>query len=205
MAVLSDVLNIDNRITCNEKEVAKVAKPADMEPKCLNKHNADQAMPKWKWRIKHCKTIWAELLQQTDHCSTYGQWWPRIIYAVSSEIDSSSKVSTKRAATSKVFSDESHACCWRIKEPPKRDKVFKGDRFSKPRENFDELHPIDCFNIFWTDNIPNLLIEQTNLYSTQVSMAQQFQQPPCFDGHHKTSFLLCVLGSWGWLCKDWMI
>lgn len=46
VAVLSDVLNIDNRITCNEKEVAKVAKPADMEPKCFNKHNADRAAPK---------------------------------------------------------------------------------------------------------------------------------------------------------------
>ena len=29
----------------NENEVAKVAKPSDMEPKCQNKHNVDRVMP----------------------------------------------------------------------------------------------------------------------------------------------------------------
>ena len=89
--------------------------------------------------------------------------------AVSFEIDLSFNVNTKATAISKVVSDKPHTWRWRIKETPKRDTVFKGDGFSKPPENFDELHPIDYFKMFWTDNITNLLVEQTNLYSAQVS------------------------------------
>lgn len=91
------------------------------------------------------------------------------IHAVSSEIDSSSKVNTKAAATSEVVSNKLHTWRWRIKELPKRDTGFKGDIFSKPPEKFDELHRIDYFKMFWTVNITNLLVKQTNLYITQVS------------------------------------
>ena len=67
---------------------------------------------------------------------------------------------------------ESHTWRWRAGAPPNVDTAFKGDAFkgdafSRPPENFDEMNPIDFFRMFWTENITNLLVEQTNLYCVQ--------------------------------------
>ena len=59
------------------------------------------------------------------------------MHVVPSEIDSSSKVNTKAAATFKVVSDKPHTYRWRIEgysiqriQVFKRYTIFKGDRFS---------------------------------------------------------------------------
>lgn len=62
---------------------------------------------------------------------------------------------------------ENHTWRWRAGAPPEIDTTFKGDAFSRPPENFDEINPTDVFRMFWTENITNLLVEQTNLYSVQ--------------------------------------
>ena len=160
MAKTSDSEPKANRTTCSGNEVAKVAKPSDMVPKRPSKHNADRTMPseneesnitKPSQLICCCKQITAQPMD------SHGQE----MHSVSSEIESSSKVNSKATASCKVVSDKPHKWRWRLKKPPKRDPVFKGDRFSKPRENFDELCPIDYFKMFWTDNFTNLLFEQT--------------------------------------------
>ena len=157
-----------NRTMCSGNEVAKVAKPSDMVPKRCSKHNAGQTMPNENEesniskpaQLKSCcKQTTAQPIDNDD----------QEMHAVSSEIDFPSKVSAKAAAASKVVSDKPHKWRWRIKKPPTRDTAFKGERFSKPPENFGELRPIDYFKMFWTDNITNLFLEQTKLYSTQLN------------------------------------
>ena len=102
-----------------------VAKQFDMEPKCHSKHNADRTMfnENEESNITKPSELKRSSKQTTDD---------QEMHVVSYEIDSSSKVNTKAAATSKVVSDKPHTWHWRIKEPPKRDAEFKGDRFSKP-------------------------------------------------------------------------
>ena len=149
-----------NRTTCSGNEVAKVAKLSDIAPKRHSKHNADRTMPNENEESNITKPAQLKCCcKQTiaQPMNNDGQE----MHAVSSEIESSSKVNTKAAATSKVVSDKPHKWRWRIKKPPTRDTAFKGDRFSKPPENFGELSPIDYFKMFWTDNITNLLFEQT--------------------------------------------
>ena len=55
----------------------------------------------------------------------------------------------------------------RKKPPPEFDITFKGEEFSLPPEGADEMTPLNYFKIFWSDDIINLLVEQTNLYSVQ--------------------------------------
>ena len=55
----------------------------------------------------------------------------------------------------------------RKKPPPEFDITFKGEKFSLPPEGADEITPLNYFKIFWSDDIINLLVEQTNLYSVQ--------------------------------------
>ena len=81
-----------------------------------------------------------------------------------SESYSSTPSTKKTNASSKK---ENHTWRWRAGSPPKIDTTFKGEAFSRPPENFDEMNPIDFFRMFWTENITNLLVEQTNLYSVQ--------------------------------------
>ena len=168
MAKTSDSEPKANRTTCSGNEVAKVAKLSDIAPKRHSKHNADRTMPNENEESNITKPAQLKCCcKQTtaQPMDNHGQE----MHAVSSEIESSSKVNSKATATSKVVSDKPHKWRWRLKKQPKRDPVFKGDRFSKPPENFDELCPIEYFKMFWTDNITNLLFEQTKLYSTQVN------------------------------------
>ena len=60
-----------------------------------------------------------------------------------------------------------HESRWRSKVPPIINSTFHGDKFSPLPETFDEMLPIDFLKIFWTDNITNMIAEQTNLYSVQ--------------------------------------
>ncbi|MEM6686592.1 MAG: transposase [Bacteroidota bacterium] len=91
--------------------------------------------------------------------------------SVSSQSDSDTPESElTNPSTKKTKSNskkENHTWRWRAGAPPNIDTAFKGDAFSRPPENFDEMNPIDFFRIFWTENITNLLVEQTNLYSVQ--------------------------------------
>ena len=60
-----------------------------------------------------------------------------------------------------------HKWRWTAKEPPAGNTEFHGNQFSNPPINFYEIRPIDFFKLFWTDNITQTLVEQTNLYSVQ--------------------------------------
>ena len=63
--------------------------------------------------------------------------------------------------------NKTHNYRWRKKPPSEFDIVFKGEKFSLPPEGADEMTPLNDFKIFWLDDIINLLVEQTNLYSVQ--------------------------------------
>ena len=65
----------------------------------------------------------------------------------------------------KKYSD--HKQRWRAKEPPAANTEFCGNQFGNPPINFYEIHPIDFFKLFWTDNITQNLVEQINEYSVQ--------------------------------------
>ena len=58
---------------------------------------------------------------------------------------------------------------WRKAEPPQVDKNFYGNNYSLPLENVDQLTPIDYFEMFWKEDLNELISEQTNLYSVQQS------------------------------------
>ena len=60
-----------------------------------------------------------------------------------------------------------HKWCWREKKPPAGNTEFCGNQFGNPPINFYEMCPIDFFKLFWTDNVTQNLVEQTNLYSVQ--------------------------------------
>ena len=57
-----------------------------------------------------------------------------------------------------------HTYRWRKKEPPMRDTIFKGE-FSQPPA-VDQT-PMDYFDLFFTNEIISMIVDQTNLYSTQ--------------------------------------
>lgn len=42
---------------------------------------------------------------------------------------------------------------------------FTGAEFSVPPDNFDSLSAHDIFSTFWSNEITQLIVEQTNLYS----------------------------------------
>ena len=59
-------------------------------------------------------------------------------------------------------------CNYNYKNPPSEfDKPFKDEEFSLPPEGADEMTLPNYFKIFWSDDIINLLVEQTNLYTVQ--------------------------------------
>ena len=58
-----------------------------------------------------------------------------------------------------------HKCRWRNTKPPTPSTHFQGEPFSLPPDNFEEISPYDIFTQFWSDDITELLVEQTNLYS----------------------------------------
>ena len=62
-----------------------------------------------------------------------------------------------------------HVYRWRKAEPPQVDKNFYGNDYSLPPENVDQLTPIDYFEMFWKEDLNELISEQTNLYSVQQS------------------------------------
>ena len=64
-------------------------------------------------------------------------------------------------------SPQTHNYRWRKKPPPKFDVTFKDEQFSLPPGGIDEMTPLNYFKMFWSDDIINLLVEQTNLYSVQ--------------------------------------
>ena len=43
------------------------------------------------------------------------------------------------------------------------------DNFSLPPVQFDEMTPLNFFKMFWDDSITDILVEQTNLYSVQIT------------------------------------
>jgi len=58
-----------------------------------------------------------------------------------------------------------HKCRWRHVAPPSATVEFTGAEFSVPPDNFDSLSPHDIFSTFWSNEITQLIVEQTNLYS----------------------------------------
>ena len=56
---------------------------------------------------------------------------------------------------------------WRVKEPSAGNTEFRGKQFGNPPISFYEMCPIDFFKLFWTYNITQTLVVQTNLYSVQ--------------------------------------
>ena len=58
-----------------------------------------------------------------------------------------------------------HKCRWRHVKPPSPNIEYTGAEFSVPPENFDSLSPHDIFSTFWSNEITQLIVEQTNLYS----------------------------------------
>ena len=60
-----------------------------------------------------------------------------------------------------------HNYRWRNVPPPVFDKSFGGEEFDVPPENFEELTPLNYFQMFWNKDLSKLLAEQTNLYSVQ--------------------------------------
>ena len=60
-----------------------------------------------------------------------------------------------------------HVYRWRKAEPPQVDKNFYGNGYSLPPENVDQLTLIDYFEMFWKEDLNELISEQTNLYSVQ--------------------------------------
>ena len=57
--------------------------------------------------------------------------------------------------------------CWHNVSPPVFDMSFGGEEFDVPPENFEELTPVNYFQMFWNKDINKLIAEQTNLYSVQ--------------------------------------
>ena len=62
-----------------------------------------------------------------------------------------------------------HVYRWCKAEPPQVDKNFYGNDYSLPPENVDQLAPIDYFEMFWKEDLNELISELTNLYSVQQS------------------------------------
>ena len=60
-----------------------------------------------------------------------------------------------------------HNYRWHNVPPPVFDKSFAGEEFDVPPENFEELMPLNYFQMFWNKDLSKLLAEQTNLYSVQ--------------------------------------
>ena len=60
-----------------------------------------------------------------------------------------------------------HAYRWRKKEIPKHNEVFNPE--VSEDENYTAKTPLDYFKMFWLDTLTDLVVENTNLYSTQKS------------------------------------
>ena len=53
---------------------------------------------------------------------------------------------------------------WRKTKPPIPNMDFVGDQFRLPSKDFENLSPHDIFSQFWSDDIIELTVEQTNQY-----------------------------------------
>ena len=65
------------------------------------------------------------------------------------------------------YSDHNYR--WRSVVPPVKDTSFSGPEIPLPPENFDQLTPLNYFQMFWGPDLDQLIAEQTNLYSTQLT------------------------------------
>ena len=63
------------------------------------------------------------------------------------------------------FNDHNYR--WRNVSPPVFDMPFGGEEFDVPPENFEELTPLNYFQMLWNQGLNKLIAEQTNLYSVQ--------------------------------------
>ena len=52
-------------------------------------------------------------------------------------------------------------------KPPKFDRTFQGNVFTLSER--DDMTPLEYFKLFWDDEITKNLLEQTNIFSIQVS------------------------------------
>ena len=62
-----------------------------------------------------------------------------------------------------------HNYRWRSIEPPVKDTNLCGPEIPLPPENFDQLTPLNYFQMFWGQDLDQLIADQTNLYSTQLT------------------------------------
>ena len=63
------------------------------------------------------------------------------------------------------FNDHNYR--WRNVSPPVFDMSFGGEEFDVPPENFEELTPLNYFQMLWNKGLNKLIAEQTNLCSVQ--------------------------------------
>ena len=64
--------------------------------------------------------------------------------------------------------ERNHVFRWRSSKTPSGGCTFKGKSFSVPDIDYDET-PLMYFKMFWTDELTELIAEQTNNYSFQKS------------------------------------
>ena len=62
-----------------------------------------------------------------------------------------------------------HFYRWGKAEPQQVDKNFYGNDYSLPPENVDQLTPVEYFEMFWKEDLNELISEKANLYSVQQS------------------------------------
>ena len=60
-----------------------------------------------------------------------------------------------------------HNFHWRNVSPPDFDASFGGEQIDVPPENFEELTPLNYFQMLWNKGLNELIAEQTNLYGIQ--------------------------------------
>ena len=58
-----------------------------------------------------------------------------------------------------------HKCRWPKIQPLTPTSQYVGDAFSLPPEDFDNLSPYNIFSQFWSNEITELIVEQTDRYS----------------------------------------
>ena len=58
---------------------------------------------------------------------------------------------------------------WQKSQPPEKNTDFRGTPFTIPDGSVRDMTPLDCFKLFWDDNVIKMFVEQTNLYSVQTT------------------------------------
>ena len=92
---------------------------------------------------------------------------------VSGQIPSDSESSAYNSDSSDSDTDDiqiedalrKHNFRWRSIKPPVSSAQFQGESFSLPPDDFEDMSPYDFFSKFWSDDITELIVGQTNLYS----------------------------------------